>query len=280
MALWLKMSGAVDHVWEGLGGPGGFDATCGYPGEGPPDMGEHGGGEGFKGKKNRMREARGFLKLGTTNVTSWKSFMDDFVLEDSELRKGHVWAVQEHKLADDHACAQAQADLAQFGWKGFFTPAGKGPKGYPSGGVGWIWQEWLSVGALGEFRYDQRCVSIELSTPKIGVVLLFSLYGWTDDNVRTLALVDKVIKNVGRTGLPWGILGDFNYGAKDMHNSLADGQVKNAKVMTVGNTCFTKDSKSAIDYGIVDRALAPWMWHGRTVQTGLATRVVSEVAME
>ena len=83
--------------------------------------------------------------------------------------------------------------------------------------------------------------------------------------------MDKVIKNVGRTGLPWGILGDFNYGAKDMHNSLTDGQVKNAKVMTVGNTCFTKDSKSAIDYGIVDRALAPWMWHGRTVQTGLAT---------
>ena len=60
--------------------------------------------------------------------------------------------------------------------------------------------------------------------------------GWVDDNVRTLALVDKVIKNVGRTGLPWGILGDFNYGAKDMQGTLAEWQVKNAKVMTVGDT--------------------------------------------
>ena len=66
----------------------------------------------------------------------------------------------------------------------------------------------------GEFKYDQRCVSIELSTPKIGAILLFSLYGWTDDNARTLALVDKVIKNVGRAGLPWGIMGDFNYGPR------------------------------------------------------------------
>ncbi len=45
-------------------------------------------------------------------------------------------------------------------------------------------------------------------------------------NVRTLALVDKVIKNVGRTGLPWGILGDFNYGAKDMQGTLAEWQIK------------------------------------------------------
>ena len=37
-----------------------------------------------------------------------------------------------------------------------------------------------------------------------------------------------------------------------MQNILAEGQVKNAKVMTVGNTCFMKDSKSVIDYGIVD----------------------------
>ena len=58
MALWLKVSGAVDHMWEGLGGLGGFDATCGYPGEGPLGMGVHGCVEETKGKKNRMREAR------------------------------------------------------------------------------------------------------------------------------------------------------------------------------------------------------------------------------
>ena len=65
------------------------------------------------------------------------------------------------------------------------------------------------MGAIGEFKCEQRCVSIQLATPKIGNILLFSVYGWTEDHVRTLALVDKVIKNVGRAGLPWAILGDF-----------------------------------------------------------------------
>ena len=32
--IWLK-TGAVGHVWEGMGGLGGFDATRGFPGEGP-----------------------------------------------------------------------------------------------------------------------------------------------------------------------------------------------------------------------------------------------------
>ena len=72
--LWLKMIGAVGHVWEGLGGLGGFDATRGFPGEGP----EGREGQRSAGGKDRDREARGFLKTGTTNVTSWKSFMDDF----------------------------------------------------------------------------------------------------------------------------------------------------------------------------------------------------------
>ena len=72
---------------------------------------------GLRGPGWRGKEARGFLKTGTTNVTSWKSFMEEFDFEDSELRKGHVWAVQEHKLADEHACIQAQDDLAQYGWQ-------------------------------------------------------------------------------------------------------------------------------------------------------------------
>ena len=59
--LWLKL-GSVGHAVECMGGVEGFDATRGFPGEGP---------EG-----RRSREARGFLKAGTTNVTSWKSFMD------------------------------------------------------------------------------------------------------------------------------------------------------------------------------------------------------------
>ena len=122
-----------------------FDSTCGFPGEGPGVA----AADGMHAQS--VKEARGFLKLGTMNVTAWGSFLEEFGLADSELRKGHVWAIQEHKLADEHACAQAQDTIGQFGWKGYFTPAGKGPKGHPSGGVGWIWQEWLNVGAIGDF---------------------------------------------------------------------------------------------------------------------------------
>ena len=129
VTFWLK-GGVVGQEWGGKGVMRDFDSTCGFPGEGPQVL--DGGGAGAA---QHGREARVFLKTGTTNVTTWKSFMEEFALENSELRKGHVWAIQEHKLGDEHACAQAQDDIGQYGWKGFFTPAGKGPKGHPSGGV-------------------------------------------------------------------------------------------------------------------------------------------------
>ncbi len=105
-----------------------FYSTCGFPGEGPDWVEGVGAGVVRRGK-----ETRGFLQMGTTDVTTWKPFMDEFALENSDLRKGHVWAIQEHKLGDEHACAQAQGDIGQYGWKGFFTPAGKGPKGHRGG---------------------------------------------------------------------------------------------------------------------------------------------------
>ncbi len=77
-----------------------FDATCGFPGEGL-------GSEVASGGRAGGKEARGFLKIGIMNVTASRSFKDDFEQADSELRNGHVWAIQEHKLSDEHACAQA-----------------------------------------------------------------------------------------------------------------------------------------------------------------------------
>jgi hypothetical protein len=85
-----------------------------------------------------LKEAAGFLKIGAVNVTVWSSFMEEFSDSASELRQGHMWAIEEHKLADEEACARAQESLKAFGWTGYLTPAGKGPKGHPSGGVGWI----------------------------------------------------------------------------------------------------------------------------------------------
>ncbi len=126
------------------------------------------------------------------------------------------------------------------------------------------------MGAVGELDLEHRCMSVQLATPKLGSILLIVLYGWVDDQMRTLALVDKVTKNIRKTGMPWAIMGDVNIPAKDMQVALSEGK-STAKVMAVGNTCFTKDGASAIDYGIVDRALAPWLWYGCTCSTALAT---------
>lgn len=60
-----------------------FDATRGYPGEGP-DL------DGGPGRSTDLKEARGFLKIGAVNVTVWSSFMDGFADSASELRKGQV----------------------------------------------------------------------------------------------------------------------------------------------------------------------------------------------
>ncbi len=90
------------------------------------------------------------------------------------------------------------------------------PGGHPAGSVGWVWQEWLTVGAVGTIAMDKRCVSIELTTPKIGRILWTFVYGWADDHVRTLGLFDIFIKHASKLSLPWALIGDSNIGAGDM----------------------------------------------------------------
>jgi hypothetical protein len=58
------------------------------------------------------------------NVVSWNSLKAEFDQKDTDLRGGHIWAAQEHKLPDENACAQAQELFKQHGWKGYFTLAG------------------------------------------------------------------------------------------------------------------------------------------------------------
>ena len=73
--------------------------------------------------------------------------------------------------------------------------------------------------------------------------MLMALYGWVEDQARTFALVDKVTRNLRKTGMPWAIMGDANIPAKDMQAAISEGN-SGAKVMTVGNTCFTKDGST------------------------------------
>ena len=113
-------------------------------------------------------------------------------------------------MIDDHDMAQAQAQLGQVGWMGYFTPAGTGPGGGPSGGVGWVWQEWLPVGQVGAYSAAGRIVSIDLASPVLGPVTLASIYGWTGDHQKTMALVEKGTRGLAASAKPWAIVGHFN----------------------------------------------------------------------
>ena len=147
-----------------------FDSCCGYPGEGP---------------QSKDRKLRGPLRVGTANVTTCGSFWAEFQEDHSNMRECHVWALQEHKLACEDDWADAQTKLGRMGWKGHFQAAGTGPSGGPSGGVGWVWQEWLSVGDVGMFLAEGRITTITLGTPTLGCIALGSIYGWTGDHPRT-----------------------------------------------------------------------------------------------
>ena len=60
---------------------------------------------------NTRRAKRCGLQVGTANITSWASFKKYFELSGSDLRGGHVWAVQEHRLVEEQQLAQAQSWL-------------------------------------------------------------------------------------------------------------------------------------------------------------------------
>ena len=76
----------------------------------------------------------------------------------------------------------------------------------------------------------------------------------------------------GARGLPWGIFGDFSVPAgtaKQWCGSMDDGS--KVRVLSPGLTCFAGKEGSAIDFGVVDKLLATWLWSGCTLEAGLAT---------
>ena len=126
------------------------------------------------------------------------------------MLKGQIWAIHEHKLHSDDQRAAAEDKLGTYGYKTFLPPCIKGKKGGPSGGVGWIFHQWIPVVEVGQIINEPRVVSITLETPMLGQMTLVSLYGWVDDHDRTCNLVLRVIRRLMAIGQPWALLGDFN----------------------------------------------------------------------
>ena len=66
----------------------------------------------------------------TVNGTAWSTIKG--ILENLVA---HIVMVQEHKLLDDEAIAEAQQWCLKHNWVCLFGQAAKGPKGKPAGGT-------------------------------------------------------------------------------------------------------------------------------------------------
>ena len=91
-----------------------FNSTLGYPGEGPSPL--------------------QCIHVGTANITSWGSLVNEFDDDSSDVKKGQVWAIQEHKLFAPHERGVAENFLKGHGFKAFLPPCSKGKGGGNSGG--------------------------------------------------------------------------------------------------------------------------------------------------
>ena len=139
-----------------------FDATRGYPGEGP---------------ESRTSEDPSVV-LSTANVTAWSSFINQ-----KEFEKGHaVWCLQETKLWNRTQVRKARAWAAKKGLAAHFSLAVKTPKGGVSGGTAVVWDmQRVHFGAsleTGSFP-SHRATGVLLKVGGLEVEV-WSVYGHVD----------------------------------------------------------------------------------------------------
>ena len=108
------LSVAADGGWQRPGpAPAqccSFDATLGFPGEGPASS----------------------IILGALNVTHWSCWRK---VEAEECARAQLWLLQEHHLTSRHAVKRSRKALARAGWCSVFGLAAPTAKGGTSGGV-------------------------------------------------------------------------------------------------------------------------------------------------
>lgn len=122
-----------------------------------------------------------------------------------------LWAISEHRLVGQDALAGAQGYL---------------------------------VCEVGRISMMNRAISVTLKHPKLGKVILLSMYGWVDNQSSTLRL---------------------------MGHSDCREQAYKGEVMSPGATCFTETGGSAIDYMVASKVVARWCWYQSAVDTTLDT---------
>ncbi len=238
----------------------------GFPGEGPYEAESASRPRGWA----RNQWSRDRISFVTCNATTWPSVEREFENSDGFVHRCHIIAVAEHRLPDERRRARAQNSIEKFGWKGFFTESAVGEKGGTSSGVALLWRNYMHLSDVGLHVNTPRALSASVEISRLGQVEMLSVYGWVDDQHKTLALLEVEKLRLLASGRPWVIFGDFNIPAEAMRQWLRE--VGNwGAVIDAGPSCYSGEIPSAIDFFIVQPGMEVVMSDVRLFDSGLAT---------
>ena len=238
-----------------------FDATRGFPGEGP-----------------RSAAVLRDFHVVTVNVNAFSTALQMFRAD--HFANVHVVCLQETKLVTQEEADQAASQLARLGWQAFL-PLALGPdRRHASSGVGIVWRSYLSVVSTPAVIVPGRAAATAFYTEPAGIMQIVSLYAPQDDATphKTAhdALLHAVKAHLQVAGHPFVVAGDYNASVAYAQEWCADHLDCAAVAAPAAPTCYTAQSATVIDYFLVHHLLLraakpPDTWH----HTGLAPHVPS-----
>ena len=163
----------------------------------------------------------------------------------------HIVMVQEHKLLDDEAIAEAQQWCLKHNWVGLFGKAAKGPKGKPAGGTAVLVKQGFDLGLLSPAMVaHDRLTAARVEVPGWGIVLCGSAYfqvgtGLGATNLELLAAMGGALDQHRGIAI---LGGDFNMGPSALRASGFPLRAGLTLVVPAQPTCITKSSRSVIDF--------------------------------
>ena len=231
-----------------------FDATLGFPGEGP--------------------SPQTIFDCVTANITSWNSGRK--AIDAGELGFFDILAIQEHKLVSNQDTDEADRQVRKKGYISFLANANSTTKGGKSAGVGFIWPKHTCTRNPGTLYNDGRKLSIAVRIKGIGFVTVVSFYGTEGVPQDNLCEIDAMIRDLDKGDLPFMMVGDFNVKLEEAKEHRR-GKMPCVCFRDGGPSCTTKSQESGeatsstIDFAILSHALARISGGAVFIKCALAT---------
>ena len=230
------------------------------------------GGESSWGDMSKGQDALA-LKMITMNGSCWEP-CKAALLKGAE-KGGHVFFVQEHRLAHPDRIAEASQGLGALGFKSLWSPVvsseASGKKG-TSGGVALVVHGSLGLREAngGADLVPGRAVGGIIEAPGYNPILVVSLYleVGTKLGVCNLGVLSVVGKLIEEAGCSWIIGGDWNMDRKLVELTGFVARLRGSLVSPERPTCISPKSASTIDYFACSRRMADTV-RGITTMAGI-----------